>query len=420
MGLPRMVPSLFTELCVLLLLAKGIYIRLFILQKPIKIPGFYPMLGLFIVSLFSYLINMPNILPAIFFLRKTFIYYFFFVALSNLDLDEETITKINKYVPFLFLMQIPAAAIKYLCVGIDEYWIGTISWQAGQLSTTFPLFVIGFLLAFYLFTKEKKYILLIMAFIFFGLAGQKRALAILLPVVFFLGWYLYGKRTILKMPLSIKFSRIKTIFLILIISLSGIFFSSKFLQSEMYSGKADIRKIIEYIKWYNTRDQIALYGDYNPDHTMGRITITKKALNRIKNGGLIRMLIGFGPGEMILSPHLGRSQWTAYEAFGIHGALTGFVTLVLQTGFLGVAFLTYFLLSLFRYVYNLYQKSMNTNFKILALGFLLATFVFVMDFYIYSESTLFFGILTPIYYYIATLLVQEKFHDSQISQTVTS
>ena len=198
-GLPRAVPTLFTELCVLILLAKALCLQLLVYRRPLRAVGFFPMLGLLALALLSYIYNQSETLPAIFFVRQIFVFYLFFVAMLNLNLSEETIFKINKFIVVLFLIQLPAAAIKFMVIGQDEgRGIGTVSWQAGQFSTTLPLFAISFLLSFYFFRKEKKYLLLIAGFILFGIVGQKRALALLIPLVSEVVWHLYGKREILR------------------------------------------------------------------------------------------------------------------------------------------------------------------------------------------------------------------------------
>ena len=86
------------------------------------------MVGILAVATFSYSYNQPEILPAIFFVRQIFIFYLFFVALLNLNLSEETVFKINKLIIFLFLIQLPAAAVKLILVGQWEgLGIGTVS-----------------------------------------------------------------------------------------------------------------------------------------------------------------------------------------------------------------------------------------------------------------------------------------------------
>ncbi len=74
-GLPRAIPMVSAEFCVLLLLAKALYLQLFIYKRSMRVFGFFPMLGIFAVSLISFFVNGSEALPAIFFLRMTFIYY---------------------------------------------------------------------------------------------------------------------------------------------------------------------------------------------------------------------------------------------------------------------------------------------------------------------------------------------------------
>jgi hypothetical protein len=372
------------------------------------------MIGILAVAALSYSYNQPGMLPAIFFVRQIFIFLLFFVALLNLDLSDQTVCKINRLVVFLFLIQLPAAAAKLLLVGQWEgLGIGTVSWQAGEFSTTLPLFAIAFILSFYFFRKDKKCLLLIAGFFLFGTAGKKRALALLIPVVSGVIWYLYGKREVFKRRLVLSVSQMKYFLVMCVIAFAGVFASSRLLNDEMYGGRFDIRGIVNYIIWYNTRDDIALYGADDTDYAMGRVTITRLSLKVLKEGGSIQQLIGFGPGAMIRSPHLGREN-VAFEQFGFRGAVTGFVVLVLQVGFLGVLFVTLFFLNLFKRTYILYQRSPNLDYKIVALGFLGATFLFLLDFFVYSQSTLYFGVLTPVYFYIAAIVFRRDHHNFSI------
>jgi hypothetical protein len=412
MGLPSTVPTLFTEFCVLLLLAKALYLQLFIYNKPLRAFGFFPMLGILVVSCISFLFNKPELLPAILFLRQTFVFYLFFVALQNLNLSEKTIQRINQYIIFLFLIQLPAALIKYTIVGQDEYWVGTVSWQGGQLSTMLPLFASSFLFAFYFFSKNWKYLFLVACFLLFGIAGQKRALALLMPVVAGVIWYLYGKRKVLKRGLRFKVSQLKYLLVIGLIGYLGIFGASQLLKSEMYGGHLNIKKVFDYVVWYNTRNEIALYGHDNPDNSMGRYTITVLSLERLTTSGVSHQLIGFGPGTMILSPHIREktAKEVFFEHFGMKGATPAFVIYLLQIGFLGVTLLVYFFLKLFRKAYMRYRISSNVDFRMIALGFMGATFVFLLDFFIYGKSTLLVGVLTPAYFYVASIIVRREYH----------
>lgn len=413
-GLPEMLPTLLTESGVILLLAKSLYLRLFVHNKPLRVVGFYPMLlCLPSVVLISFIFNESEVLPAIFFIRKTFIFYLFFIALLNLDFSEETVNRVNKYIIFLFLIQLPALLIKLIAIGPEEKWVGTVSWQAGQLSTTLPLFAISFLLAFYLFRQKKRFILLIAGFILFGISGQKRALVFFLPILFMVIWYLYDRQRRFRQTfLSVK--RIKVGILLVAIAGMALYGGAKFLPDltyggDFYEGRTggafDIRHIVDYVIWYNTRDYTDIMSTYNTDNTQGRWTITMISLKRLRESGTIRQLVGFGPGVMIESQHI-RQKDPIFERFGIRGAYTGFVTFVLQVGFLGVIFLTYFFLKMFRKIYILYQKSSSPDFKMIALGFMGATCLVILDFFFYGTSTLLLNGIPPIYFYVAAVLLR--------------
>jgi glucan phosphoethanolaminetransferase (alkaline phosphatase superfamily) len=72
--------------------------------------------------------------------------YLFFLAIYNINLSPSSIRKINKFIIFMVILQIPAAVYKYMTYGVREDGIiGTFSTQAGALSTIFPLFIIGYL-----------------------------------------------------------------------------------------------------------------------------------------------------------------------------------------------------------------------------------------------------------------------------------
>ena len=412
-GMPRLVPVLITEFCVLLLLAKALYLRLFVRMMPLRVVGFYPMAGILGITLISFVLNASEMLPAVFFVRQIFVFYLFFIALLNLDLSQKTVMRINRYIIFLFLIQLPAAATKYLVMGQDELWSGTVSWQAGQFSTTLPLFAIAFLLSFYLFRRKKVYILLVVAFVFFGLAGQKRAVPILLPSLALLLWFLYWRGAPRERKRIFGISKLKTLALMLTVAFVALFSYASISRDEMYMHGLDLGKLYEYTVWYNTRDEIAMYGTDDDDLAMGRITITRISLDRLKRGGLVRQMVGFGPGAMISSPHLGRED-IAFRRFGIRGALTGFVIFMLQSGMVGVILLTFFFLRIFAKAYRVYKGSDDTDFRMVALGLMGATYVFLLDFFIYSPSSLFFGVLTPVYFYIATIVLNRDYRNYRL------
>ena len=428
-GLPRAVPTLFTELCVLLLLIKVLYREIWVLRRRPNFFGAGPIFclaGIFVVSLFY---NREELIPAIMNARLCFIFILFYLAIQNLTLADNTVIWINRYIVFLFLAQLPTSWLKFLIYGQDEFWIGTVSVLNGSLSTTLPLFAIAFLTAFYLFTHEIKYILLIIGFYLFGIIGEKRALAFFIPLVFVLETGLYWIMNRPESPFAFsKLVKAGAIFLFMsVVFLGGtVNLITNMNPDFRYGGNLDFRYlIIDRVIEYNTRD---LELEMDPEHTanpnilkgpdgkirvfkpessMGRVTVTRKALRRLSEAGMVHSLIGFGPGTMIRSPHIGRSKETPYQKFGIYGKYTGLVVYVLQVGILGVVALVYFFFKQFLLSFRLYRRQTKEHHKAVALGFMGATFVFGLDFFTYSLSTFHHQTLILVYFWAAMLIYRE-------------
>jgi len=418
-GLPRMVPSILTEVCVLTFFTKAFYYRFYIQKRAFRIIGFYPMLGVLLLSIISVLVN-----------GQVFIFYIFFLALMNLDLSENTVSFLNRLIIFLFLIQLPAAALKYLFLGQQELWAGTVSWQAGQFGTTLPLFAIAFLIAFYYIRKSFGiFFILYLGFVFFGIIGQKRALPVFIPSVLLLAWFLNwrDKATGLLSIFSVK--QLKSLALVVLFAFVALSSYTLISKDEMFMHGLNPKKLIEYVYWYNTRDDMASHGivkenitSYTiiennmknngiPDteYAMGRGKITKVAFHHLRRNGVAKIFLGFGPGAMISSPHLGRND-ISYNSFGFRGAVTGFIVFLLQLGVIGVILFTCLFFELFIRAYSVFRTTRNKDLKMVALGFMGVTYVFLLDFFFYSQSTFFFGVLTPTYFYIATIVMRKDYH----------
>ena len=407
MGIPTIVPRMCMELTILLLLGKSLYLQGIIKKAPIRAFGFLPMLGLFVVSLFSVYINEEPIFPFLLFCRHIFIFYLLLVALLNLNISESTIKKINKYIVLLFLIQIPAAITKFVIIGQDEgAGVGTVSMQGGELSTILPLVAIAFLFAFCLFKSKKKYIVFIIGFMIFGLIGEKRALMFYIPLLLFLVYYLYTKQRRAKRIFSIRKAQMKYIFLILVISFLGLYSASKLIvtlnaENEIggsFDPKFLANKVITYNTWVLDNGKV-----------FGRYAATIYTYRCLEKGGPINLLLGLGTGNMVESSLIKGRQRVAFNRFGIRAGLTGFVWFAFQVGLLGTIFLCYLYLKLFKKVYMIYRGSSDPYFKSVALGFLGATFVLFLDFFTYSKTSMSSGVLTPVYFYIAAIILRHYY-----------
>jgi hypothetical protein len=264
-----------------------------------------------------------------------------------------------------------------------------------------------------------------LGFICFGIIGEKRAVWFLIPVVVIFITYLYGKRVSLQefFPTLTKNMYFMKVIIVCVIGALGAIhlitadLSITLKPKDWYRGSDKVRHIVDYVSRYHTREYVEYLDIDNPQNTLGRARIIMVSYRRLVEAGGMNVLFGFGPGSMITSPHLNREN-AVFERFGIRGAMPGLVIFVLQTGLLGVCFLTYFLVSLLRKAYARYRQIDDTTFKMVALGFMGATFVFLLDFFIYSESSLSLGVLTPVYFYVASLVLRGNVEIFQLSKSV--
>jgi hypothetical protein len=88
-------------------------------------------------------------------LRPILRFYFFYLALLNLNISENQYKKINKMIFVLFILQLPASAIRFQQYGISELTIGTYASHGGGLTPVIPIVALGFLSGFYIFWKPK-------------------------------------------------------------------------------------------------------------------------------------------------------------------------------------------------------------------------------------------------------------------------
>ncbi len=384
--------------------------------------GFIHMLAFFIVSFVSFSISSEPLLAFLLFCRHIFIFYIFFLALINLEINQKRIYQITKFVKILFLIQIPASFVKFFVVGQEEgRGIGTMSVHAGSLTTVFVLFSVGFCFSLYLFKKKNIYLLAIIGFFLFGLIGEKRALAFYLPVLFAVVAFFYAKRYGSKSRLMSHLN-IKLILLTVMISGGFLFCAVKMIPSlnrkQRVGGKFEFSYLIQIAKETTTwradgfdKGQIHAPGSgkklSEPGKlTLGRYATTMRSLQILKDAGPVRVLFGNGAGSLIQTRILNRGSigQITLRKYNIAYGITGFAWTILQVGLLGALLLVLFFFKLFKKGYILYCRSQDPNFKAVALGFISCSFVFLLDFFTYSRAFVTLGILTPVYYYSAFVL----------------
>jgi hypothetical protein len=393
-GVNETISQLIIEVLIVLLFMKSL---LNVLSTRVFIaPAFLINLALLLLILFSYLLTDVNSIKLVLFIRNFFIYYLFFYALFNLNLTLVDKEKIKKLIIYLFFLQVVAAFIKLFIIGKTENFIGTMSIAEGSLATIMPLFAIVYLLSNYIVYKNINYIIIMLFFIAIGLISNK------IGIIFYIG--------ILYLYLIYIYSNSKSIFL-------NITFIKKFFMSIIYfsiifslfislnprtnpegivGGSVDIEYLMDYSESYqtlSTRKSMGIEGD-------GRFDAPGVAFRKMGEGGLINILFGFGPGELV------KSSLTAYknpllDKYHIgYGGRIGLVWTMMQIGLIGLFIFLSFHMFLYRRVKSLYNQNIDNNeYKIYLMTFLGISIIYFLDFFTYSPSMILNPGLVLVYFY---------------------
>lgn len=269
------------------------------------------------------------------------------------NFEEEEIDYLNRLICYLAISQIFASLIKFIIVGIREPYIGTMASHEGGITTVFSLvcFCAGF--EFFLQTKEKKCLLLMIGFLLFGIIGEKRALAFLIPLLCFI-------TIILHAYLSDSFlQQIKKI--IIAVFLAPLFFvvvcvlNPSLNPEKKVGGSFNIEYVINFTQDYNE-------GKKNE---VGRGQAHDKIFEKISNSDLYNQLFGFGTGTLIASSFNkdGYLEDALNKRFGVGYSLgIGSLNILVQIGLLGL--ITY----LGMFVYLLFVLMKKTRQNVLALN----------------------------------------------------
>jgi hypothetical protein len=302
-----------------------------------------------------------------------------------------------------------------------------VSVHAGEFSTTLPLFAIAFLLGFYCWQGGVKYLIWIPIFIAFGILGGKRALPFYIPILFLFVYVLfiyYGRRSgPILTPIVNKRRLKKLIFRFALIGFATLYIGAVTQEAlnpeQTVGGSFDPAFMVKTVIEYETN--VMEEGGYfekgqaqphkGPPLATGRLSSTFFTFVRLVNEGPFTLLFGSGPGLLTATSIKGETIIDTLLTIGIRYGVTGFVWVMNQIGLLGVLFWLILCAQLFRKGLIVYRTIPEVYWKAIALGFLGASFVFLLDFFTYSLSTLTMGVLTPVYFYAAAICCRQLYHE---------
>ena len=381
------VSSSFSQLIieVLILLVFGISI-LFVLEKKLFYGTGVVFVFSFLVIIFiSFLLNNTTLLQMLLFLRAVLIYILFFYAVLNIPFTQEEKTSFLKLLLFLFLIQIPASIIKLVILGGTlEGIVGTMTIDEGSLATIMPLIASVVTITKYLVTKEVKYIILLLSFIGIGLISNKLGILFYVMFMFILLTYLYSTKQGNSFVINTFFLKkmVSTIIYISIIFSLFVIINPRANPEHKVGGSIDIEYLINFTNDYNS---LKLKG--SRVEADGRSDAPFVAIDKLSQGGILNILIGYGPGDIVQSSLL-KYKDPLLSKYNIgYGGRLGLVWIMIQLGILGViSFLSFHIFLLYRAY--IFFKTSKENEYFMSLSILSISIVYFIDFFTYSSQML--------------------------------
>ena len=362
------------------------------------LPGMYIFLFFLAISIVSAIINQTHIINYLLFNRSFLFPFLFFMALFYTSLTANDIQKINKFIIYLFLLQVIVSTFKWVITPMtvgefsqESIASGTFESSGGTFATLIPLITFGYIITSYFITKKKKYLFALLAFIWFGILGSKRALVFIIPV--FIVIILYYIKS--KMKLSLD-KTIPVLIIVLLLIISIVFINHTLNPEQKIGGSIDIKYIYNYARYYTTVGSII----DNQYFTQGRVASTVKMINNLFSAQTKHILFGYGPGTAIDSQFTQSTHREFFLMQGIEDGITGAIWMMAQVGLLGVVSFFMFLIVILRHLTKILSESTNQYQITLLITTIITLFVFLFDFLIYSEIFIRTENLLILFYYL--------------------
>ena len=363
-------------------------------------PGFTLFILLTLIVVFSTVLNESNLYHSFTYYR-TFLYpYLLFVFVFNSTLPEKKWKELNHFLTVLFIIQIFASLYKFVFLGITEKGlIGTITTSGGVYSTILPLFAISFLISSFLFyERRRRYIYLIIAFLFMGFVGAKRGIWLYFPMILISSLYFFQRIT--QIPV---FSR-RLVFVgltILIVGFGAVYLGGKYNRSlnpeNRIGGSFDLEYISNFAIEYSFHE--SEYGEIS----YGRAANFISVLEYMYKSPVMNILFGFGPDAAKGTSTYGEGIWGEMR---IAGPVTGLTLLLVQLGLAGVFIILTTFYFIGRFFYTLTKTIMIPYWKSFAFAGFLIIILFFFDFLTYSSSIIstIFPLSFTLFYILGVLL----------------
>jgi hypothetical protein len=357
----------------------------------------YTFFYMLLISACSIALNHSDIVRAIFSLRLLYRFYFFYLGIIFLDLDEVKMKKLNLFLGILLVMQLPIVAIKFSYYGISELTIGAYAEVGGALTTVIPIVVVFYLAGYYfLYSANAKLIILAICFILFSIVGKKRAVVFLYPIQFLaIYYYIYVKGK--KVHFLKKAGMLLTIIIAVLITSSSIIYINETLNPEKkVGGSVDVLYTFQFARDYTTA--VNAYG-----YTTGRTSTTIRIFQKLYEAGPLALFFGFGPGSttpsLFDSPEDRVKQKKLYEKLKVTYGVTTMTRIALEYGLAGIVAFSFILFTFAIICWKYYLYENDPYWKAFAAGSVGFAFSMIFFFVTYSHNVFFGDTMLALYFY---------------------
>lgn len=404
-----------TEISIILLFAIAILSKIGRGQVPRwhLFPGF---LMICFVAACSMFFNQTEPVRAVFSLRLLYRFYFLYLALINLDLDEKTLKKFNFYLLILLVGQLPVVAYKFYHQGIAETTMGAYG-RGGSLTAMLPVVVIFYLAAYYFLERPRKlYLLIGLGFILFSIVGKKRAVLFFYPIEFLAIYYFIYCKGKQVDPFQKAGVLILSIIAMTVVSASILYFNPTLNPEQKVGGSIDPAYALSYAIDYTTRENELGY-------TTGRFSTTKRILSVLSNGGITHLFFGVGPGAYTTSLFdTQRDRKRVYQLekrLGIGYGVTSMSRIALEYGVLGVVAFALIPIAFCFICRRQYRLETDPYWLAFAAGSMGFAFAMLAFFIVYHHPS-FWGDTLPALYFYAMAVVYTRSRDTGCQLSATS
>lgn len=356
-----------------------------------------------LVVLISTFVNDSHLFNSFSFYRNTLNGYLFFLAITNIDLKWIEVKKIQRTLFILVCIQPLASILKYFTIGLSEDYIGTFSLSGGSFSTIVPLTFIAFFYSFFLYSKRKIYLALILGYIFMAFVGDKRAFWFLLPFVFFITYFLY-KSNFTKQVIKVY---VKSIVRLIILVPLTVYIGARGLPSLNPDQKVWGTFDLEYLLDYSINYNLGTKYDYI-EYGVGRIGGAEALIENFKGRETRSILVGDGPDTFVDKSN----EDEATQEYGVYllSHFTGVMFYVASVGVLGALFLWLYFFSVFPLSMKMIKRKKKIPIfkRIIWLAMAVCTLVILYDFSLYTKAFVHSNLLNTLYFLFLGALLNKN------------